>query len=71
MAQISYRAVMPKKKDPPLSAAEQRCRFEVLASTTGAGPSGKQFKNILERVAKANKAPAKGGPRGSTKGPRG
>jgi hypothetical protein len=40
--------VMPKKKDPPLSAAEQRRRFEELARDVGARQSPEQFKRTLK-----------------------
>ncbi len=47
---------MPRKKEPPLSAAEQRKRFEALARETGAGTSKKELKEALERVAKSDRA---------------
>lgn len=42
---------MPKKKDPPLSAAEQRRRFEALARQVGAQQSAEELKKTLRRVA--------------------
>jgi hypothetical protein len=43
---------MPKKKDPPLSAAEQRRRFEALARDVGAQGSAKQVKETLQQIAR-------------------
>ena len=48
--------VMPKKKDPPLSVAEQRRRFEELARKSGASASSKNFRHLIERVAKSQRA---------------
>lgn len=42
---------MPKKKEPPLSAAEQRKRFEALAREVGAHQSTGTLKRVLGRVA--------------------
>lgn len=42
---------MPKKKDPPLSAAEQRKRFEALARQIGARQSAEELKKTLRKVA--------------------
>lgn len=46
---------MPKKKEPPLSAEEQRRRFEALARQSGANASSKEVKDMLERLAKRQK----------------
>jgi hypothetical protein len=43
---------MPKKKEPPLSAEEQRKRFEELARKSGASTSSKDLRGLLERVAR-------------------
>ncbi len=50
---------MPKKKESPLSAAEQRRRFEVLAREAGASTSGKDLREAVKRVAKPRDAKAK------------
>jgi hypothetical protein len=42
---------MPKKKDPPLSAAEQRRRFEALARQVGARQSAEELRKTLRKVA--------------------
>jgi hypothetical protein len=50
---------MPKKKEPPLSASEQRRRFEALARETGARQSSQDLKKTLGRIAVVGKASAK------------
>jgi hypothetical protein len=42
---------MPKKKDPPLSAAEQKRRFEALAREVGARQSAEELRKNLRQVA--------------------
>ena len=42
---------MPKKKEPPLSAEEQRRWFEALAREAKADGSTKQLKRTLGRIA--------------------
>lgn len=42
---------MPKKKGPPLSAEEQKRRFEALAREVGARQSAEEFKKNIRRVA--------------------
>ena len=54
--QITYVREMPKKKDPPLSAAEQHRRFEELADETGADTSSKTLRKALEHLAKSDSA---------------
>lgn len=51
---------MPRKKEAPLSAAEQRKRFEELARETGASTSKKEMRDVIERVAKSDRAARKG-----------
>jgi len=46
---------MPKKKDPPLSAAEQRKRFEALAREIGANTSKADLKKAVGRAALSQK----------------
>lgn len=41
---------MPKRKEPELTPAEQKKRFEALAREVGAQGSPEQFKNTLKRV---------------------
>lgn len=43
---------MPKKKEPPLGAEEQRKRFEELAKKSGAGASTADVQAILKRIAR-------------------
>jgi hypothetical protein len=51
---------MPKKKEPPLSPAEQKKRFEALAREVGARQSAEQFKKNLRKIAGATgKQPVK------------
>ena len=50
---------MPKKKEPPLSAEEQRKRFEELARESGARTSSKDLRGTLKRVAKSDAGKAK------------
>jgi hypothetical protein len=42
---------MPKKKEPPLSAEEQRKRFEELAREVGAHGSARDLKKTIGRIA--------------------
>lgn len=46
---------MPRKKEPPLSGAEQRRRFEQLAREAGAQGSTADFKRIVGRIARPKK----------------
>ena len=48
---------MPKKKDPPLSAAEQRKRFEETARRLGASLPRDKLKELVHKVAKPTKRP--------------
>jgi len=48
---------MPKKKDPPLSAAEQRRRFEALAREVGARQSPEDFKKTLKSTLEKKRKP--------------
>jgi hypothetical protein len=52
---------MPKKKGPPLSAQEQKRRFEALARQLGAQKSDTEFKEALRgmRLRKAKRPAAK------------
>lgn len=43
---------MPKRKEPTLSDAEQRKRFEALARKSGATASTKEFRDTLRRIAR-------------------
>jgi hypothetical protein len=45
---------MPKKKEPPLSAEEQRKRFEELARESGARTSSKDMREALKRAAQSD-----------------
>ena len=41
---------MPKRKEPELTPAEQKKRFEALAREVGAKQSPDQFKKALKRI---------------------
>lgn len=43
---------MPKRKEPELTPAEQKKRFEELARQAGASASPKQFREVLGRIAR-------------------
>jgi hypothetical protein len=42
---------MPKRKEPELTAAEQKKRFEALAREVGARQSTDEFRKTLGRIA--------------------
>ena len=44
---------MPKKKQPELTPAEQKKRFEALAREMEAEASGRDLKRVLRGIAKA------------------
>lgn len=48
---------MPKRKEPELTPAEQKKRFEALAREVGANQSADQFKKNLRRLAGATSKP--------------
>jgi hypothetical protein len=59
-AQIIYVAAMPKKKEPPLSAEEQRKRFEEMRRQVGAqGASPTKVRETIVRVLPRAKKPPK------------
>lgn len=43
---------MPKKKEPPLSAEEQKKRFEELARRSGAQATSGDMRRIIKKVAR-------------------
>jgi hypothetical protein len=48
---------MPRKKDPPLSAEEQKKRFEALARDIGSHPpKPEQLKRLIGRIASGKRA---------------
>lgn len=50
---------MPRKKDPPLSSAEQKKRFEALARDAGARQTTEEFKKTVGRIGVVRAKPAK------------
>ena len=47
---------MPKRKEPELTPAEQKKRFEELARQSGASGSSEDLKKILKVIAKKRPA---------------
>lgn len=52
---------MPRKKDPPLSPAEQRKRLEELARQVGATASAGDIKKTLSRISRLKENSTKKG----------